>query len=252
MLDWRQVQKLLSGGFDAILATLRAYRDGRSDEQVSTSVLRTTPEAFDAEFDAWLRARSNPALAREFVRLMTLAGEQLEQRNTERAKTALQAAGQMFTVSGGGSPFTTLAQIYLTEGNKTAAIDALQRVSTADESAYEPNLELARLYEEQGDLRHAANALERAMWINPYTPAPHVKLAELYAELGDHAKAVRERRVVVGLRPTDRAEAHYQLAVALQRAGDRTGARREVLRALEAAPSFGRAQELLLQLHEGP
>ena len=48
----------------------------------------------------------------------------------------------------------------------------------------------------------------------------------------------------------DRAEARYQLALALVEAGDRTAARREVLQALEEAPSFERAQVLLLQLQQ--
>jgi Tfp pilus assembly protein PilF len=44
------------------------------------------------------------------------------------------------------------------------------------------------------------------------------------------------------------AEARYQLAVAHHEAGDHGSARKEVLRALEAAPNFERAQELLLKL----
>ena len=127
----------------------------------------------------------------------------------------------------------------------------MRKVALADEMAYEPDLELARLLEATGDKRGAADALERAVWIHPFAPEPHARLAALYAELGDNAKAVRERRVIVGLRPTDRADAYYRLAMALNRAGDKVGARREVLRALEAAPSFGLAQDLLLDLHEG-
>jgi hypothetical protein len=59
---------------------------------------------------------------------------------------------------------------------------------------------------------------------------------------------VRERRAVVALDPVDRAEARYQLAKALAAAGDRASARREVLLALEEAPSFEQAQTLLLDL----
>jgi Tfp pilus assembly protein FimV len=59
---------------------------------------------------------------------------------------------------------------------------------------------------------------------------------------------VRERRAIVALDPVDRAEARYQLARALAEAGDRNAARREVILALEEAPSFERAQMLLLDL----
>ena len=55
---------------------------------------------------------------------------------------------------------------------------------------------------------------------------------------------------VVALNPVDKAEAWYQLALAHRAAGSSQDARRSVLRALEDAPHFERAQELLLQLHE--
>ncbi len=59
---------------------------------------------------------------------------------------------------------------------------------------------------------------------------------------------MRERQALLALNPVDKAEAHYQLAVAHHEAGDAANARREVLRALEEAPSFEKAQQLLLTL----
>jgi len=53
---------------------------------------------------------------------------------------------------------------------------------------------------------------------------------------------------MVALDPADRLEARYQLARALSLAGDRTGARRELLAVLEQAPGFEKAQVLLLEL----
>lgn len=62
---------------------------------------------------------------------------------------------------------------------------------------------------------------------------------------------MRERAAVVALKPVDRADALYQLAVSYREAGDLANAKRSVLYALEEAPHFERAQELLLFLHEG-
>ena len=131
-----------------------------------------------------------------------------------------------------------------------AAIAALTSLTAYDETAYGANLELARLLEEAGNVQGAVDALERAVWIFPYDMAPHEKLAELSSGLGDHETAVRERRAIVGLAPTDMANARYQLALALFEAGDREAARVEVLQALEIAPGFSEAQDLLLRLHE--
>jgi Tfp pilus assembly protein PilF len=98
----------------------------------------------------------------------------------------------------------------------------------------------------------AAQALEQSVWIWPYDPAVHAKLAGFYERTRDTRRAVRERRAVLALAPVDLADARYQLARALLAAGDRTAAKREVLQALEEAPTFAPAQELLLTLVDGP
>jgi Tfp pilus assembly protein PilF len=59
------------------------------------------------------------------------------------------------------------------------------------------------------------------------------------------------RRALVELNPVDKAEAYFQLATAELESGDRAGARRSVLRSLEIAPRFERAQALLLKIHRG-
>lgn len=117
-----------------------------------------------------------------------------------------------------------------------------------DDAAIEPLLREAEARAKAGDDAGLADVLERSIWIWPYDQDVHVRLAETYARLGEFGRAVRERRAVVALGPSDVLEARYQLARALLAAGDRTGARREVLGVLERAPTFERAQALLLEL----
>jgi tetratricopeptide (TPR) repeat protein len=50
------------------------------------------------------------------------------------------------------------------------------------------------------------------------------------------------------LRPPNAAEAHYNVARAFHALGRTAEAKRSVLRALEAAPSYEKAQELLLTI----
>lgn len=237
-------------GSDTIVRMLNAYGAGMSDERIVEEVLDTDAERLDAEFDRWLRQKSDPARARQFMQLFQEGRSRLEAGNLEQAQRALEAAGQLFPVAASGSPYGLLAQMHLRNGDTDAAREALVQLTEYDETAYLPNLELAELLEADGDEAGAAKALERAVWIYPYEPAPHLKLAELYAEQGDWPRAVRERRALVALAPTDRASALYQLALALLSAGDREGARTEVLRALEAAPAYEEAQALLLRIHE--
>jgi tetratricopeptide (TPR) repeat protein len=111
-------------------------------------------------------------------------------------------------------------------------------------------MELAALNDSLGQRQAAADALNRAMYVYPLEMGAHRRLAELSAELGDWQRAIRERRAVVALGPVDRAESLYQLARAYFSARDLDQARRSVLRALEIAPGFEEAQELLLEIHD--
>jgi Flp pilus assembly protein TadD len=89
------------------------------------------------------------------------------------------------------------------------------------------------------------------MYVHPYDIRQHDRFAKLLTADGRLADAVRERRAIVALDPQDHAAAYYQLALALEAAGDKAGARTEVLKSLEAAPGYAQAQELLLRLQGG-
>jgi Tfp pilus assembly protein PilF len=90
--------------------------------------------------------------------------------------------------------------------------------------------------------------LERVIYMHPYDVELHQRLATMRAASSDWAGVVRARRALVALNPVDMPEALYELALAYFNAGDQASARREVLRALEEAPSFAKAQELLLRI----
>jgi Flp pilus assembly protein TadD len=62
--------------------------------------------------------------------------------------------------------------------------------------------------------------------------------------------AVREFKAVVAMNPVDQAAAFTDLAESYYQAGKRAEARRQTLAALEVAPSYERAQDLLLKLAE--
>jgi tetratricopeptide (TPR) repeat protein len=126
----------------------------------------------------------------------------------------------------------------------------LQQWSTLTETNAPALFKLADLLESLGDAKGASDALDRAMFINPFDPATHQRLATLARAAGDKQRVVRERAAIVALGPVDRADALYQLAQAQHEAGDDVHARTSVLRALEEAPNYEKAQTLLLQLYD--
>src|SRR5262249_41572022 len=128
--------------------------------------------------------------------------------------------------------------------------DALQQWMSLTETNSKALLKLADVLEKLGDMKGASDALDRAMFVNPFEPSIHQRLATLAKAAGDKQRAVRERAAIVALAPVDRADAYYQLAQAQHDAGDDVHARTSVLRALEEAPNYEKAQTLLLLLYE--
>jgi tetratricopeptide (TPR) repeat protein len=165
------------------------------------------------------------------------------------AELELKAALELFpTYSDVDGPYLYLARIHRERGELGKAAAALTRLGNLNERAYQVHTAEAELREQIGDSAGAAQALERALLINPFEIEVHQQLAELATVLGRHTQAVQERRAVVALNPADRAEAHYRLARALFGADQREEARREVIQALEVAPNYEDALELLLEL----
>ncbi len=264
-------------GEAALLKMLQGYKEGLTTEQVFQRVLNTDLKSFDKKFDDYLRARfakALPSITKEpplVNRTMSVA--QLEQAaksapddfgvqllagmgliahdQVDKAIPLLERARDIFPEYGGDdSPYAALAAAYEKKGDKRKQADALTQWTARTETNYKALVTLSGLLEQLGDARGAADALDRAMFVNPFEPSMHQKLAELSRAAGDKQIAVRERAAIVALGPVDRADALYQLALAQHEAGDDVHARKSVLRALEEAPNYEKAQTLLLALYE--
>ena len=128
------------------------------------------------------------------------------------------------------------------------AAAALHALGERSETAYAERLEEAATRRLLRDLDGEAAALAKSLEVYPYDPEVHEDLAALYEEIGDNRGVVRERTAVLALDPADRAQALYRLAEAHLQDGNREAARERVLQALEIAPSYDDALELLLRI----
>jgi tetratricopeptide (TPR) repeat protein len=264
-------------GEPAILRMLQAYKDGQTTDQVFQKVLNTDLKSFDKRFDTYLNTRFAPVLAsltktppkigantpvdsaiavaakspNDFgVQLFT--GEVLIAHNDlDRAIPYVERAREIFPEYGGDdSPYAVLAMLYQKKGDQRKEADALVKWTSLTETNLKALERLATLLEQLGDAKGAADALDRAMFVNPFDVGMHQKLAELSHAAGDKQRTVRERAAIVALGPVDKAAALYELALAQHEAGDDAHARTSVLRSLEEAPNFEKAQTLLLTLYD--
>jgi tetratricopeptide (TPR) repeat protein len=163
----------------------------------------------------------------------------------------LERARAMFPEYGGDdSPYALLATAYEKKGDAKKQAEVLSKWSSLTETNSKALLKLADLLQAAGDSKGAADALDRAMFINPFDMDMHRRLADLSRAAGDRQRVVRERAAVVALGPADKADAYYQLALAQHEANDDAAARKSVLRSLEEAPNYERAQTLLLAIYD--
>ena len=263
-------------GAEAFRRMLGAFGQGRSTGEVFTDVLGTSLEAFDERFTTFMNRRFAAPLAalagadttvavdarRIAERARQRPGDYLAQLRMghflirdgrgEAAVEHFERARALFPdYAGADSPYPALVRLYAARGEWARMTDVLGAYTARNENAWDAHLELARRREQAGDLAAAATAMERALEISPLDHGAHEHLADLYRRLGRPAGEVRERRAVLALDPPDRAAAWYRLARAHVTAGAPAEAKRAVMRALELAPGYADAQELLLAIVEG-
>jgi Flp pilus assembly protein TadD len=111
-------------------------------------------------------------------------------------------------------------------------------------------LKAAKIYRSRKDWDSTAKMLNLSIFINPFDPDIQRMLGEAAMESGNWPLALAAYKTLAGLNSSD-ADAHYDLARALLATGNKQEAKREVLRSLEIAPTYRKAQGLLLTLSGG-
>jgi tetratricopeptide (TPR) repeat protein len=248
-------------GIAAIRAMLTAYAGGLDTPAVLQQVLGTTPEGFDAAFDAWLRARfAGPLSAIDsgdgtgptrgtYADWIADGTKLLRGGAADSGRALLRRAEAIFPDDGTSEGAAwMLAHDAAAHGDTAGAVQQLHVVTMHDETAVDANTVEARWRLVLHDSVGALAALARQQWISPYDIALHTQAAELSEAMRDWPRAVRERRAIVAIAPPDPLEAGYQLARVLLASGDADAARHEILHVLEQAPAFEKAQALLLHI----
>jgi tetratricopeptide (TPR) repeat protein len=266
-------------GDPALHTLLRAYGKGLDNDAAMKEAFGTTLEGLQAGFDetveskfgALRRALKAPegeellkapleslqALAAKspdsFPVQMVLGRRLREAGKKDEAIEAFERAAKLVPIANGeDSPHLQIAELALEKKDQPRAMAALQAVMNADFDNVEAARQLARLMSEAKvtDPSRRRPVFERIAAIDPFDASAHVELGRLALERNEPDLAIREFRAVLALKPVDQAAAYTDLAEAYLRAGRRPEARKQTLAALEIAPSYERAQNLLLKLSE--
>jgi len=189
---------------------------------------------------------------RDFQAYLQLGIVLFKEESFFEAKQYLNQAYELLpSYTGYPSPPLVLSQIYEQEGNREAQLQQLELLLENLQHDYASAIILAEAALEENNFERAEYYIDRAIQVDPYRADVH-QLKASYAEtIGDSQLAVTEYEVLLKLEINDPAEAQTNLAQAYLNNGQILQAKENILRALETAPSYQRAQRILLQSIDG-
>jgi len=182
---------------------------------------------------------------------MALGGALRRARQPDEAMAAFEKAAALVPIAhGADSPHAQMAAIALEKKDQPRAIAELTALVAVDFDNVTAARLLAGLLRQSGvtDPARLRPVYQRIAAVDPFDADAHSVLGRLAMQRNEADVASREFRAVVALGPVDRAVALTDLAESYFKAGKAAEAKKQTLAALEIAPSYERAQALLLQL----
>jgi tetratricopeptide (TPR) repeat protein len=265
-------------GERALPALVRGFEKGGDTEAVFKATLNTDFEQMQAGFDqtierkfgALKRAMAVPDGVEDLLKTPTATLQTIATDNPrsypvqvalgralrrdgqlEEAVQAFERAAALVPMArGAGNPHEQIAAIAVQKNDQARAIASLTTLVKNDFNNVEAARQLAGLLRQTNvtDPAKLMPVYERIVSIDPFDGDAHASIGRIALQKNDAEQAVREFRTVLALNPVDRAAAHTDLAESYYKAGRKADAKKQTLAALEIAPSYERAQELLLKL----
>ena len=162
---------------------------------------------------------------------------------TDEAVQVFERAAKLIPIATGpDSPHAQLAEIANERKDRTRAIAELTSLVAADFNNVEAARDLAGLLKQEKvtDAARLTPVYQRITAVDPFDGEAHAMLGRLAMQRDDADTASREFRAAVSLAPVDRALALTDLAESYYKGGKRAEAKKQVLAALEVAPTYER------------
>ena len=199
-----------------------------------------------------LAMRAAAAATPGSYRAQLTLGHALAEAGDKAAFEPLEKAAALIPVAiGDDSPHAIMGRLAEKLNDPARAIKEYRALLDNDHTAVEAARRLAEIAAKAGDEESLFLAQSRVVSLDPFDAQSHAGLGRLALKRKDAAVATREFSVALAIGPADKASAHCDLAEAYLLGGKPADAKREALAALEIAPSFERAQDLLLKTING-
>jgi len=241
-------------GHDKLVDMMAAFKRRENTSEAVQSVLNISASELDAELERYIEEEIGTVLQRfeEWRDNIASLHDAIEHKQYERAiKIAEQANDIHPQYVGSSNAWQAMYTAQRAMGRFEDAVASLGE--WYERGGYEPAAlhELAHRLRDLGETDRATRVLESLNWVAPNSIDLHEKLGRDYLATGDHEAALREFRALLGLNPHDKSVVYLNIARAQQQLGQIKQAKRSVLQALEQAPFFQPAQDLLIELTTG-
>jgi tetratricopeptide (TPR) repeat protein len=268
------VEHLVDRFGDQVLPRLmRAYGEGLSDDAAVQKVTGVGIPELQKSFDAFVDAKfgaSRRALARvegleqalsdvkaletlaashadNFNVQMALGQARLEAKDLKGSRDAFERAAKLMpSATGTGGPRAMVAQVAELAGDAAGQRAALADAINEHYTALDLSRKLLEVSLTAGDRDRQRVAANRIVEIDPFDARAYAVIGRLAFANGDHPAAVTAFRQALQAGPADPVAAHTDLAEVLLASGARAEAKAQAIVALELAPRFERAQDILL------
>ena len=237
-------------GQAALITMLERFRAGDETPAALEAAIAIDPGEFDRRFADHIEAEFSTVLA-NLEGFSAAQREMLEQVNASDwaavSEPAQRAIELMPSYVDTGSPYLYLARAQREAGELEAARATL--ASYFSRGGYNPEAlqQLGRWYVLDGDAAAAIEVLEAAVYVAPLDASVHAELGDLLVATRPR-DALREFTVLAALEPHDQASLNLRLAKAHRGLDDTDKATEHLLYALEIAPHYREAQQLLLEI----
>ncbi|HEY2435436.1 MAG TPA: tetratricopeptide repeat protein [Vicinamibacterales bacterium] len=237
------LKRAINVDFDGLQASFSTYLEDRFGSM--RRALHDADTPVDARSLDALKA-SAAAKPESYIAQLAL-GEALAKAGDASAFAPLQRASALVpNAIGDESPHAIMAALAEKLNDRPRAMKEYEALIASDHTNVEAARKLWTLAEAAADDRLMTLSVTRIVSLDPFDATAHTSWGRMALKKRNPAVATREFRAALLTGAPDKAAAHCDLGESYLLAGDRAAAKQEALAALEIAPSFERAQELLL------
>jgi tetratricopeptide (TPR) repeat protein len=240
-----------SFGQSTLADMVERYGQGLDTTDVISQTLEMSPDEFDARFADYVTAQLGSVLdnLHGWQQAQMQANEAAQNQDWSAALAAARRSIELYPAYvEPGSAYLIESRAEEEQGDDDGALTALEQYYRL--GGYYPDAlrKLARWYGERGDDAKALQVLEDLRWDAPLDETLHADLGDRLLAAGRPADALAEYRALAAMKPHDQADVQLKLAKAYFGMDDRDRAREHLLYALEIAPDYKEAQQLLLEM----